>query len=96
MADYQTLEEFAQHTLMPGEATIRHRSRPSTPGRHHLDQTVARDDDFARGATAFGVGEGLPGLVERISLVDDGSEDGCIDQFGDLVQLRAAGAHEQE
>lgn len=33
------------------------------------------DDDFALGAAAFDVGEGLWGLVEGVRAVDDGAED---------------------
>jgi hypothetical protein len=34
-----------------------------------------RDDDFALGPAAFDMSEGLRGLVERVRLGDDGTED---------------------
>ena len=54
------------------------------------------DDDLALGPAAFDVGEGLRGLVEGIRPVEDGAEDVGLDELGDLVELRTAGAHEQE
>ncbi len=51
---------------------------------------------LATDAALFQALEGLDGLVEGEDPADDGAERAVVDQGGDLAQLVAAGAHEQE
>ena len=78
MADYQTLEEFAQQYADAwGSHDPAQVASFYAPGGTISIKRWPRDDDFALGAAAFGVSEGLRGLVERVRPVDDGTEASC-------------------
>ena len=58
--------------------------------------SVERDDDLAVRAALLDVRQRREGLVERERLVDDRAEVAGIVEGGQLAQLGAVGAHEQE
>jgi hypothetical protein len=59
-------------------------------------QNSPRDDDLPFATPGFDVRESLWRLRERVGLLDDRAEGACLEEFGDLVELGSAGAHEEE